>query len=536
MLHARVPSGRRSPRSLLGPLRLLLAAVVLLSGVGSLSYVQTASASARAGGTTPPNVLLITTDDQTLTDLAHMPLTRHLIADKGVSFDGMSPHPLCCPARAEILTGQFAQNNGVRSNRGPYGGYKRLHEDNTIATWMNSAGYHTVFMGKYLNGYNGAHTTGRAPGWDDWNPTVHGVYRFHNYAIRHNNQVRYYKKYQTDMFTDLAVQKIRKASKSRRPFFMWQSYMAPHASCPPSKETETCWSPPHAAARHRNMFTHAIPPAMYDLSFNEKDMSDKPFPLNTLPRLSAKTKRSILDLHRHRLQSLQAVDEGVAGMFRALRRTGQLSNTLVIFASDNGYLLGEHRYTGKVMPYEASLKVPMLMRGPGIPQGVRRNRIGTLVDLAPTIADAAGVRPQLLVDGHSLLPVARRAAPSWETMLIQAGPYRPRDDANGWFYRGVRTDRYTYAHYLFSDEDELYDRRTDPYQMDNVAQDPRYAKVLAALKRRTAALKGCAGQRCFRSFPQLPAPLEATPSAPAPTDPGSSGPKPSPTPTPTPGP
>jgi N-acetylglucosamine-6-sulfatase len=525
MLHAHLQSG---PRPLLDrrPLWLLLVAVVLLSGMASLSHAQTASATARAGGKTRPNVLLITTDDQTLTDLAHMPRTRRLIADQGVSFDGISNHPLCCPARAEILTGQFAQNNGVRSNRGPYGGYKRLHTRNTIATWMQDAGYHTIFMGKFLNGYNAQADTGHAPGWDDWNPTVRGVYNYDHFTVRHNDRQRTYNKYQTDVFTDLAVQKIRKASNAKRPFFLWQSYMAPHASCPPTKETETCWSPPKPAPRHRGMFSDAVPPSMSSPAFNEADTTDKPFPLRRLPELDRATTRKIVALHRRRLESLQAVDQGVASMLRTLKRTGELRNTLVIFTSDNGYLLGEHRYAGKVMPYEESLKVPLLMRGPGIPHGVVRKSIGTLVDLAPTIVAAGRAKPTLVVDGHNLLPAARRRAPSWETLLIQAGPYRPRDDAFGWFYRGVRTDRYTYAHYLFSDEDELYDRRNDPFQLDNLAQDPDYAKVLAALKRRTAALRGCAGQRCFRSFPALPAPLKQAPAEPTPTDPGSSGPTP----------
>jgi N-acetylglucosamine-6-sulfatase len=281
------------------------------------------------------------------------------------------------------------------------------------------------------------------------------------------------------------------------------------------------------------MFANAIPPSMRNPAYNEAKIKDKPWPVRALPRIDRPTTRKILRLHRRRLEALQSVDEGVARMFRTLRRTGELRNTLVIFASDNGYLLGEHRYTGKVMPYEQALKVPLLMRGPRIPHGVVRNRIGTLVDLAPTIVAATGARPRLVMDGHSLLPVARHAAPSWQTLLIQAGPYRPADEAVGWFYRGVRTDRYTYAHYLARDQDELYDRSTDPDELKNVAHDPRYAKVLAALKRRSAALNGCTGQGCFRSFPPLPAPSDPTPTTPAPasptptpTNPGASGPAP----------
>ncbi len=501
---------------LAAPLRLLLVAVVTLSGVALDSYAQTATAGTPARSDDRPNVLLITTDDQTLADLAYMPRTRRLIADRGVSFAGVSPHPLCCPARAEILTGQFAQNNGVRSNSGRYGGYHRLRTRNTIATWLQAAGYHTVFMGKYLNGYKSDSDRGPAPGWDDWNPTVLGVYRFHDYTVRHNHRLQTYSAYQTDMFTNLATRKIREATATDQPFFLWQSYVAPHVTCPPSEETEECWRPPVPAARHRGMFADAVPPSMDSTAFNEADLSDKPFPLSTTRLLSKEEQRKLLLLHRRRLQSLQAVDEGVAAMLGALRKTGELDNTLVVFTSDNGYLLGEHRYVGKVLPYEPALQVPLLMRGPGIPQGVVRHRVATPVDLAPTISAVARARPGLVMDGRNLLPVAQGRAAGWETLLVQAGPYRLRDEPYGWFYRGVRTSRYTYAHYLYSDEDELYDRRVDPEQLDSIAGDPRYAPVLQELKRRAHLLESCSGRDCRRSFGPLPAPLAAPPAEPTP--------------------
>ena len=123
-----------------------------------------------------PNIVLITTDDQTVTDLAKMPITRRLLKEQGVTFSGISPHPLCCPARAEILTGQFAQNNGVRGNVGSQGGYQALDTSSTVATWLRDAGYQTAFMGKFLNGYQGASINDPAPGWDEWHPTVAGAY------------------------------------------------------------------------------------------------------------------------------------------------------------------------------------------------------------------------------------------------------------------------------------------------------------------------------------------------------------------------
>jgi N-acetylglucosamine-6-sulfatase len=466
-----------------------------------------------------PNIVLITTDDQTLADLRYMPRTRRLIGGEGVTFDGISPHPLCCPARAEILTGQFAQNNGVRSNVGRYGGYKRLRTRHTIATWLNRAGYHTMFLGKFLNGYGAKSDYGLMPGWDDWNPTVRGVYQYHQFSVRHNRRVRAYSgPYQTDFFTNLAVQKIRAAAEKPSPFLLWQSYVAPHVACPPKLETGKCWIPPMPAPRHRGWFADVKPPSMRSTTFNESDITDKPFPLVNADELTDERQARILLMHRRRLQALQSVDEGVARMIATLRRTGELRNTLIIFTSDNGYLLGEHRYVGKVLPYEPALQVPLLMRGPGVRQGIVRNRVATPIDLAPTITAVARARPTVTMDGRNLLPIANRSAPSWETLLIQAGRFLAHDDEYGWFYRGVRTDRYTYAYYPYADEHELYDRRRDPDQELNVSGDKRYKPVLRALRRRAELLGDCSGWSCRRTFKPLPAPLPKS-SVESPTEP-----------------
>jgi N-acetylglucosamine-6-sulfatase len=275
-------------------------------------------------------------------------------------------------------------------------------------------------------------------------------------------------------------------------------------------ETVRCWSPPMPADRHRGMFKTAVPPAMRSESYNEADLTDKPFPLVNSGLLDATERAKILKLHQRRLQSLQAVDEGVAAMLRTLKRTGELRNTLVVFTSDNGYLLGEHRHVGKVLPYEPALQVPMLMRGPGVPRGVERRRIATPVDLAPTFAAVANAQPGLVMDGRNLLPIAKHNAPSWENLLVQAGPYRLWNKSDGWFYRGMRTDRYTYARYLHTDEEELYDRKRDPYQLQSLDEDPRYKPVLRALRWRAEILGRCAGSQCRQTFDPLPSPLPDT--------------------------
>lgn len=460
--------------------------------------------SASAAVAARPNIVLLTTDDQTLTDLRAMPVTRRLLQSHGVTLTGISPHPLCCPARAEILTGQFAQNNGVISNTGEHGGYGSFDTSSTLATWLHDAGYHTAFMGKFLNGYSTADVADATPGWDEWHPTVAGVYNYRDFTIDHNGSLRAYENaYQTDVFAGVADKVLDRFAVQDAPFFLWQSFVAPHGSCQPSQELR-CWGPPTPARRHQRLFADAMPPAFSDPAFNEADVHDKPAWVQQRPRLSSTRQQEIVRTHRQRLRALQAVDEAVGRVVSTLRQHGKLANTLIVFTSDNGYLLGEHRLLGKNVPYEPALRVPFLMRGPGIPAGVTRSQVGALVDIAPTIAAAALVTPGLDVDGRNLLPVARRGAPSWTNLLIQAGKEPGPDVDHLWFFRGVRTSRYTFVAYPATGERELYDRRKDPHQLTSLTTKRRYADVKAELNRRLQILRTCRGAQCRQQFAALP--------------------------------
>jgi N-acetylglucosamine-6-sulfatase len=247
-----------------------------------------------------------------------------------------------------------------------------------------------------------------------------------------------------------------------------------------------------------NLFDDVPLPQRRVPSFNEADVSDKPKWISR-PPLRRAEQQHLTELFQRRIESLQSVDDAVARTLSALDEVGELDDTLVIFSSDNGYLLGEHRFSGKIVGYEPSLQVPLLMRGPGVPAGRRSaETVGTL-DLAPTIADAAGATPGLDVDGRSMLPIAAGKAKGWDTLLIQGGPRLPRS-GDEWIYRGVRTDRYTYLEYKRTGERELYDRRLDPNQLHNVVGEPRYAAAQAELRRRLLALQDCAGADCRERF------------------------------------
>ncbi|MEQ6900958.1 sulfatase [Nocardioides sp. YIM 152588] len=462
--------------------------------------------------TQQPNVVLITADDQTDTEMRFMPRTRRLLGRAGVDFtDAINPHPLCCPARAELVTGEYGHNNGVLSNAGAYGGYsafirKNLHSN--LAAWLQAGGYRTAFIGKTLNGYSA-----KAPamdGWDYWSPTIGGTYAYYGSRFLNNGHPRRYRKrYVVDVVADQAVDRIERFSAAGRPFFVWASHVAPHTRkgkhASGAAEDGAGWLPPRPADRHRKRYRDLGIWTAGKASYRESDVSDKnPRVIARRPVQSAGKLRSLI---RARARTLQAVDEANARVIRALARTGQLENTVVIYLSDNGYLLGEHRMQGKNEPYQESLQIPLLMRGPGIAPGSASTEPATLVDVAPTILDYAGlldgVRALGRTDGESLRPAIAGTGRLSSTSLIQAGRIQTGlSESRQWEWRGVRTERYTYLRRQKGFE-ELYDRDADPFELQNLAGDPAVADVLADLRGRAEALAGCAGvAACERSdFP-----------------------------------
>jgi arylsulfatase A-like enzyme len=464
---------------------------------------------ARKGAPTPgepTNVVMITTDDMTTTDLRWMPKTRALIGGAGVAFeDSLAPHPLCCPSRAQLLTGQHAHNNGVRTNHPPLGGYRALDSSETLPVWLDRAGYQTAFMGKYLNQYGERRPHHVPAGWDDWLAPMHRVYDYYNFTANTNGRLRRYSgTYQTEMYADRTERLIPEMAGRKEPFFLWQSHLAPHAACPAwaSRNEMSCWEPALPSTQYNGWYDDVMPPQLDDPAYNERDVSDKPEQIASLPRLN-RYPASLIDRFQERVESLRSVDDAVARTVDALKRAGVLDNTLVIFTSDNGYLMGQHRASGKTLPYEPSLQVPLLMRGPSVPAGVRRPATTGTLDLAPTALAAADAEAGLPVDGRNLLPVAAGRKPGWETVLVQGGP---RNADSGWMYRGVRTSRYTYVEYRETGEVELYDRRRDPHQLRNVAGSDAYTAVQAELRDRLLALQDCAGASCRQRFGPAPEP------------------------------
>lgn len=479
------------------------------SGRGEAGPSDGPAESWRSGGgrSSRPNIVLITTDDQTMTELRWMPRIRRLVGGSGVRFtDFLSNHPSCCPARAQILTGQYAQNNQVLTNGPRWGGYDRFQPDTALPVWLQRAGYTTGLVGKYLNLYD--ETDGPEPGWSRWSATVDGLYEYVGFTQYDGEALDAPGGYHTDFVRDWSADFIADQAASDEPFFLWSSYVAPHSICRVGQpEGEGCATPPLPAVRDRGRYRDVRPPFLDDPAFGTRIRGNaRPDLLYSEPRPDRAEKTR---LFRERLRSLAAVDRAVASTVRALRAAGELDDTVVMFTSDNGYLFGEHQLKNKDVPYEQAVHVPLLARGPGVRSGTS-DRPAAMIDLAPTIAELAGATPLVPVDGRSLVGAFGGAQRSGDrTVLVQGGVTGKDPKDRMWSYRGVRTQRYTYARWTRNGGVELFDRRRDPGELRNVARDPAYQRIRRELRRRTELLGACAGSTCRVAFDPLPDPTGA---------------------------
>lgn len=487
-----------------------LALLMLVAGLVAPVVGNSGGGAVAEPPSRPPNIVLITTDDQSVSDLKHMPFTRKLIGGAGTTFtDAISPYPLCCPARATLLTGQHAHNHGVLSNRGPKGGWPALRDKqrDLLPVWMKRAGYRTTFTGKFLNVYGQDHPREVPAGWDNWHGMVKGVYRYSGASVNENGRVvNRHGKYQSDITQRVTENAIRHGARTGKPFFIWQSNLAPHVACKRRVKGRCDWSPPVPMKQDKGDFSRLKFHAERHPSFNERVVVEKPQRIRRIARLGHKGVAAARTMNRKRVESLQAVDRNVRDTVRLLRRKGELANTLIVFASDNGYAIGQNRWQGKTVGYEPVLRVPLLIRGPRVPKGRRVGQTVSLVDVASTFARAAHAEPTLELDGISLVDVARGKQHGYRAIGIEAGPSLPGVPNNQYLYRGVRTKRYTFMRHPVTGELELYDRRRDPYQLVNVAYRPTHARTRAVLERKLAKLSTCEGAACHAVNGRVPAP------------------------------
>ena len=424
-----------------------------------------------------PNIVVILTDDQRWDTLRYMHHVRRDLVARGMTFkNSFVSNALCCPARASLLTGDYSHTTGVYTNNLPDGGWKRFHnndqESSTIATWLNDAGYRTALIGKYMNGY-GPDNRFVPPGWDRWFAFDERNGDYYDYRMNLDGRfVRYghdRRDYSTDVLARFASKQVRR-TPAEQPLFLYMAPYAPHGPSIPA---------------HRDVGTGPGGPPSWPPSFDEKGIRDKPRYLQSRTRFSHAQEAARWN---SMVESLQAVDDAVHKIVLALKRSGRLHNTLFVFTSDNGLLFGEHRWGYKLVPYEESIRVPLVVRWDGVvPPGSVDYHLALNIDLAPTFGRVAGASTPA-TDGASLVPLLTRRASGWRTaFLLEHEWYRRSGKANPPTYCGIRTRSSVFIRYATGFR-EYYNLTRDRYQLRNAAQDPASARAVQRLEDLTREL------------------------------------------------
>ncbi len=465
----------------------VLASATLAVGVLFLgSYVDAIDSMRKAKAQTAsrPNILFVMTDDQPKNTMIAMPQVKSRVRDMGLSLsNAYVSESLCCPSRASILRGQYPHNTGVMRNDPPNGGAQTFRESgkeaSTVATMLMQSGYATGLVGKYMNNYDASY---KPPGWRYWyaKADAPGLLQ----TVRENNTVIDYSGDGGNWGDRLDVKAMgfldrRTDQASDEPFalFLWTGQ--------PHLPADTY------ADRYDGLYSQAKLPSTP--SFNETDVSDKPRWVQELSRISDQDRQQLTQWRRNQLRSVRQVDDTVGKMLDLLKERGELDNTYVVFTTDNGTHMGEHRwYKGlgaKSTAYEEAANVPMFVRGPGVQAGSTGDRLVLNNDLAPTFERIAGLARAPYTDGRSLLPVWKGNVSTWRTAVLNERPVQDGNPVS--LYSSALTRRYTYVEY-YTGEEELYDRKNDPYELAN-AHDSEAPPALAS---RLQALKGCAGDVC----------------------------------------
>ena len=427
-----------------------------LAGAGVLALLLVLVLAVAGGRSTatgaepmPPSFVVIQTDDQTLDGLyatftpfagaaaiQSMPNTLSLIADRGMAFNRYYvSYPLCCPSRVSLLTGRYAHNHNVRGNVPPNAGYTgfsfRGAMTHNLPVWLQRAGYRTIHVGKFLNGYGDEpFDDGKTvpPGWNAWHTMLKADtnHYFYGYTLNNNGSIdgplgdpgswetREYGvrddpgcpfapinglpcHYATDTLTRIATEEMVQTSPEQ-PFYLQLDYTAPHGDFRRP-------AGPEPAPRNYDWFRGARLPHDRSEGFDEGNVTDKPRFIRDALHLSLNDKHAYRVYWQKQLDSLRSVDDGVKMVVDTLGGLGRLRNTYILFTSDNGFFFGEHRLIGgKFLAYEPATHLPFLIRGPGIRPESETGELASNIDIAPTILELAGAEADKSIDGRSLVP------------------------------------------------------------------------------------------------------------------------------------
>jgi len=482
--------------------------MVVVTTLVALTGAAVGAAGSPAGaGTTDdrPNIIYILTDDLSEDLIEYMTELTRMRREGTTLSNYIFANSLCCPSRATILSGKFPHNNGVLTNTSQFddGGFGDFLDDenSTFAVALQQAGYRTGMMGKYLNEYRPQGARPHfpydypalyvPPGWDEWHGN-NGAYNQTTYFMTHSidgvtSLAEFYDQYLTDVLSDKAAAFIDRAvTADGKPFFLKIAPSTPHSKV--FRDPVMPYVPaPRDRANPETGFPGDCGPvdcrtvrAPRTPAFNE-DTTDKPSWVRRAPL----TTDEIAEIdHKYvlRVQMIQAVNDMIGRLRAKLVELGIADNTYLVFGSDNGFHLGEHRLpTGKQTAYEHDARVPLIVVGPGVVPGAQRAELAQNTDMFSTFLAMAG-EPAGPNDGHNLLGLLHGADPSsWlrDAALIEhtshATPAAGDPDADSvpanpipGSYLAVRTSHELYVEYA-TGEVEYYDLRTDPYQLTNAA-------------------------------------------------------------------
>ncbi len=492
------------------------ATLVLALLTVSIALPAPAGAGAQ-GAPERPNLVVVMTDDQTFEELQAMPLTRRLLVDEGVTFSrSYVSYPVCCPSRTTFLTGQYAHNHGVMGLYPPTGGYGRFDKSNALPVWLRKAGYHTAHIGKFLNGYGDQEPADVPPGWSDWHATVdHSTYNMWGYTINHNGRLRTYGRpydedpalYQTDVLGKRAESIIERRAGGTRPLFLSLNLLAPHHENRSIQRRTGMLVRP--APRHRDAipsvrWRRAATSTSATCPTSRASCSDAPSRRPT-SRALARRRRPPGSAARSR-RGRRAGRGGTAPQRRARRDHDRLHVGQRLHAGPAPGPLGQDA------PYDPSTRVPLVIRGAGIPGGQTSGELVANVDLAPTLLELAGATAGKRVDGRSLMPFAQRPGRRTKRAILHetggqryaSGP-REQDERTN-LRRPLRRVLPTgpcarRAGSSCATATAVASSTTcarDPDQMHSLHADPRHRRTRRALLRELRRLMRCEGDECRR--------------------------------------
>ncbi|KAF2772745.1 Arylsulphatase [Teratosphaeria nubilosa] len=537
---------------------------LLPSTISLLGLVSSASAAhkgqwqqveqlPKASNNKPKNIVFILSDDQdaVLNSTAYMPRLQKHLAEQGTQFvNHFTTTAICCPSRVSLWTGKHPHNTNVTDVAPPFGGYPKFisegHNDAYLPVWLQEAGYATFYTGKMFNAhdvYN--YNSPYLAGWTDNNFLLDpGTYAYLNpiYQKGHEPPVQHYDQHTTELIQTHATELLEEALAADRPFFLGIAPVAPHANIDVNPAPGTPMTEPVPLPRHQHLFDDVRVPR--SANFNPHEASGVSY-IAQLPLLSDTTVKYLDHFYRQRLRALQGVDELVEQVVQQLEKAGVLDDTYIIYSSDNGYHVGQHRLPpGKETGFEEDIRVPLYIRGPGISKGRVKESVTTHIDLVPTIFDMAGIELREEFDGAPIpyageetVSVVRKehvGVEYWGMALAEGevGGF----DGHGQYvllnntYKAIRVKALGYDLYYSvwcNGEHELYDLEVDPGQLNNLyTQSSKYLaphlrhifalqyherpilnsrldKLISRLDALTMVMKSCKGETCVSPWAVL---------------------------------